>query len=201
MSHYVVALIPILVFGMLALAPVASPFLILWRPADYGDDVVLTAKRYLYVSIFLIFVFASKLSGLSLASSAGNVGVVLVALACMLALSIFSFHLKPRLVGAIVGTLACIGPTLSLGITAFSMDNSDPKTVGIGGSTYCEQSIYGFVGGDTGTDTIAFEKFGPFAWQLAQRVDDDLGNNVRPKSTNAGYLIDQCRTALNHSNQ
>lgn len=150
----------VILLGLSGLIALCSPFLLL-RAAKHNAGDAVRARRYLACSGIVIAITVGSLLGLSFSGRAGNVVAVVIALYCGVALALYSFRLRPKLLAVPVGVMSMIGwlmLTLFLCIDTLFSGNST-VAIELGDGLHCRESVYGFVTSDSGEEMDVFKRY------------------------------------------
>lgn len=166
--------------GMAAFIAVLSPYIVLRSKSAYTQATISAARILFYASGFFILASILWASGISLAVRSLNITVVLAMLLSVIALAVFSFRLRPVLVGLAGGAFSMIfaaGFALGLLLSGL-LDDISPKEAEIGDSMYCRKSGYGFVTSDSGTNIKAFKRY----FFIDRKILDISFSDIYPES-------------------
>lgn len=182
-----------------ALATLISPYL----QMRAGQDAVVvtgTARRYLFLSGWVLAVAATWASGLSFAWHAVNFVAVSAALIAFGALALFSFHIRPKFVAVPVGIISCCTSLLMLlyaGATTIFSGNT-PATVALGDSQYCRETVYGFVTSDSGEELEIFQRYLFIDRSIFLQIHSDAYPNEPPHaSADLAEVLTRCQLQIN----
>ncbi len=161
-----------------------------------------TKRRKLTLIGYVLSVALAAYAGLSFSAHLLNVAATLGAVLSLGLLALPAFDIRPKFVGIVVGCCAFflwLLLILTLGSVALFEGNS-ALTVALGDGQYCEESIYGFVAGDSGEELTIYQRYLFVDRQLYRQRNSQFSPN--PEAKNAARwraVAAHCQKKINQT--
>jgi len=123
--------------------------------------VIATKRRKLTLIGYVLAVALSAYAGLSFSVHLLNVAATLGVLLSLGLLALPAFDIRPKFVGIVVGCCAfALWLLLALVLSSVALfEGNSALKVAFGDGRYCEESIYGFVAGDSGEELTIYQRY------------------------------------------
>lgn len=192
----------ILVIGIFSfpLAAITSPLIIQYTKKQYSLELIEKAKRLNFVTVFVLLVLIPYVFGISLESRAANITIVIFSMLGCGLLALFSFKLKPKWFGIVVGLLSTVsGFFLVICLLMdLALKDTSPQIVEIENAMYCKKSFYGFVTTDSGVNYEVFKRY-LFIDKLltSYQFSETTPENNNWQDTTDDQIFSRCRDVFN----
>jgi hypothetical protein len=129
-----------------------------------------------------------------------NILATFTALIFIGALALLAFRIKAKFVAISVGSVAVFAwLLLALGMGAVMLlDGNSAVTVALEDGQYCEETVYGFVTGDSGEELAIYRRYLFIDQRIYHGVHSDVyPNDVTRVSTSLASLLARCQAKIN----
>ena len=141
-NNFIVLLCVFVLFSI----PLIMPFVASIGKFKYFGLERNIVRRYMFLSVFVVFIVAANFSGLRFQTNEANIVFKFLALVCFLNLISLAFQIKPRLIGIILGVLTVVLSLFLILFIILSFETEDKIShIKLTPSTYCEVNRYSYI--------------------------------------------------------
>jgi len=165
--------------------------------------MIFTAKRRNLALVCCVSLVAlSAYAGLSFSVHLLNLAATVCALFSVGLLALPAFDIRPKFVGIVVGCCAFfLWLLLTLGLGAIALfEGNAALIVALGDGQYCEESVYGFVTGDSGEELTIYQRYLFIDHQVYRQIHSEIYPNAAPPNTARWRdAAARCQTKINET--
>lgn len=160
----------------------------------------MTKQGYFLLVCYVILIALSAALGFSFSVHLLNIFAAFTALIFIGALALLAFRIKPKFAAISVGSVAIFAwLLLALCMAAVMLfDGNSAVTVALEDGQYCEETVYGFVTGDSGEELAIYQRYLFIDQRVYHGVHSDVyPNHVTPVPTGLANTVARCQAKIN----